>query len=134
MFLVFGLVVLGRSKKHKARAVDNEKSIKQAMSVTMIYLWIVLYLCLYFAYRPILKATVILLPLLGLTWLFGLFTLNQNATVFAWLFTIFNSLQVADKTRLITACVFTYHFTSYSWSFVISIIGGCHILFPCYSK
>ena len=44
--------------------------------------------------RNILKATVILLPLLGVTWLFGLLTLNSNTTVFAWLFTIFNSLQV----------------------------------------
>ena len=44
--------------------------------------------------RSLLKATVILLPLLGLTWLFGLLTLNSNSTVFAWLFTIFNSLQV----------------------------------------
>ena len=47
-----------------------------------------------YLHRTILKAAVILLPLLGLTWLFGLLTLNDNATVFAWLFTIFNSLQV----------------------------------------
>lgn len=39
-------------------------------------------------------ATVVLLPLLGLTWVFGLLAVNQNTTVFAWLFTIFNSLQV----------------------------------------
>ena len=37
----------------------------------------------------------ILLPLLGLTWLFGVLTLNCNATIFAWLFTTFNSLQVS---------------------------------------
>jgi len=40
------------------------------------------------------KASVILLPLLGLTWVLGLFAVNQNTLVFAWLFTIFNSLQV----------------------------------------
>jgi len=40
------------------------------------------------------KASVILLPLLGLTWVLGLFVVNQNTLVFAWLFTIFNSLQV----------------------------------------
>ena len=40
------------------------------------------------------KASVILLPLLGLTWVLGLFAVNRNTLVFAWLFTIFNSLQV----------------------------------------
>ena len=44
--------------------------------------------------RTILKATVILLPLLGLTWVFGVLTIDRNTTVFAWLFTIFNSTQV----------------------------------------
>ena len=41
----------------------------------------------------LMTATVVLLPLLGLTWVFGLLAVNQNTTVFAWLFTIFNSLQ-----------------------------------------
>ena len=49
--------------------------------------------------RTTFRATVILLPLLGLTWVFGIPTVivaaNPNATVFAWLFTIFNSLQVS---------------------------------------
>ena len=45
-------------------------------------------------YRTTLKGTVILLPLLGLTWVFGIFAVKENTVVFAWLFTIFNSLQV----------------------------------------
>lgn len=44
--------------------------------------------------RSIIKGTLILLPLLGLTWLFGLLTVNENTTVFAWIFTILNSFQV----------------------------------------
>ena len=44
--------------------------------------------------RAILKATVILLPLLGLTWVFGLLAVNEDTTVFAWIFTVLNSLQV----------------------------------------
>ena len=44
--------------------------------------------------RTVLKATVILLPLLGITWVFGLLAVNQESSVFAWIFTIFNSLQV----------------------------------------
>ena len=45
-------------------------------------------------YRTLLVASFILLPLLGLIWAFGILTVNANSTVFAWLFTIFNSLQV----------------------------------------
>lgn len=44
--------------------------------------------------RAIFTASVVLLPLLGLTWMFGILTVNANSTAFAWLFTIFNSLQV----------------------------------------
>lgn len=45
-------------------------------------------------FRSLIVASLVLLPLLGLTWAFGILTVNANATVFAWLFTIFNSLQV----------------------------------------
>ena len=45
-------------------------------------------------YRSVIKGTVVLLPLLGLTWLFGLLTVNEDTTVFAWIFTILNSFQV----------------------------------------
>ena len=45
--------------------------------------------------RALFVASVVLLPLLGLTWVFGILTVNVNSTVFAWLFTIFNSLQVS---------------------------------------
>ena len=44
--------------------------------------------------RSLFIASVVLLPLLGLTWIFGILTINSNTTVFAWLFTIFNSVQV----------------------------------------
>ena len=45
--------------------------------------------------RSTLKATVILLPLLGLTWVFGVLAIG-NTSVFAWLFTICNSSQVCN--------------------------------------
>ena len=44
--------------------------------------------------RSLFVASVILLPLLGLTWIFGILTINSNSTVFAWFFTLFNSMQV----------------------------------------
>ncbi|XP_065910885.1 adhesion G protein-coupled receptor L3-like isoform X2 [Dysidea avara] len=43
--------------------------------------------------RKLLLATVILLPLLGLTWVFGLLAVNHETSVFSWIFTILNSLQ-----------------------------------------
>ncbi len=44
--------------------------------------------------RTALKGTVILLPLMGITWIVGIFAVSQNTLVFAWIFTILNSLQV----------------------------------------
>ena len=44
--------------------------------------------------RAILKATVILLPLLGITWVFGILAVNEESVAFAWIFTILNSFQV----------------------------------------
>ena len=54
----------------------------------------VYYLHTFSSSSTIVKASVILLPLLGMTWVLGLFAVNQNTLVFAWLFAIFNSLQV----------------------------------------
>ncbi|XP_028410420.1 CD97 antigen-like [Dendronephthya gigantea] len=40
-----------------------------------------------------LRGSAVLLPLLGLTWVFGLFVFNRDTIVFKYLFAIFNSLQ-----------------------------------------
>eukprot|EP00731_Ephydatia_muelleri_P005247 Em0002g1423a len=45
--------------------------------------------------RTLLVSTSILLPVLGIAWAFGILAVNVNTTVFAWLFTIFNSFQGA---------------------------------------
>ena len=47
-------------------------------------------------FRSAVKGSVVLLPLLGITWLFGFFALSQGTIIFAWLFTILNSLQVCS--------------------------------------
>ena len=44
------------------------------------------------------KAFTILLPLLSFAWIIGLFAVNEETTVFAWLFVIFNSFQVSMAT------------------------------------
>ena len=51
------------------------------------------YLYIYM-HRALLKAAVIVVPILGCTWIFGLLAINEDTVVFAWIFTIFNSLQV----------------------------------------
>ena len=58
------------------------------------------YLIYVYIIRSTLKATVILLPLLGLTWVFGVLAIDSNTSVFAWLFTICNSSQVCNAPKL----------------------------------
>ena len=51
-------------------------------------------MCHIVCYRSLLKAAIILLPLLGMTWIIGIFAVNNETQVFAWIFAILNSLQV----------------------------------------
>ena len=51
-------------------------------------------MCCIVCYRSLLKAAIILLPLLGMTWIIGIFAVNNETQVFAWIFAILNSLQV----------------------------------------
>ncbi|XP_065903374.1 adhesion G protein-coupled receptor L3-like isoform X2 [Dysidea avara] len=43
--------------------------------------------------KSLLRAAVIIVPLLGVTWVVGILAVNENTVVFAWIFTILNSLQ-----------------------------------------
>lgn len=58
--------------------------------------------CLFNSHRASLKAAVFLLPILGLTWIFGLLAINQETVAFAWIFTILNSLQVCTPYQIAT--------------------------------
>ena len=48
-------------------------------------------------YRSSVKAAIIIVPLLGVTWVVGTFAVNENTVVFAWIFTVLNSLQVCVR-------------------------------------
>ena len=61
-----------------------------------------------------LKISVILLPLMGITWAFGVLAVDQESSVFAWIFTILNSLQV----RLIYVASYDYLFYAIIWYMV----------------
>ena len=47
-----------------------------------------------FTYRQLLKSTIILVPLLGFTWIIGLFAVGEEGRVFDYLFVIANVFQV----------------------------------------
>ncbi|XP_068720459.1 adhesion G protein-coupled receptor L4-like, partial [Montipora capricornis] len=50
------------------------------------------------------KASAVILPLLGITWLFGLLSFNSDTIAFKYIFSIFNSLQ--GLTLFVFHCVF----------------------------
>jgi len=49
--------------------------------------------------RTGLRSICILLPILGITWVFGVFAVNEGTVVFQYLFAICNSLQVCFRTE-----------------------------------
>ena len=58
------------------------------------FFFLLLFVLLFFLlfYRLCIKTCVVMIPLLGVTWLFGIFSTFHKA--FAYIFTIFNSTQV----------------------------------------
>ena len=52
-----------------------------------------------YIYRSTILGTITLIPLLGITWLLGVFSVTASSTVFAWLFVFLASTQVS-KLRL----------------------------------
>jgi len=62
------------------------------------------------------------MPLLGSTWIIGLFVINEHTIAFAWIFTILNSLQV---------CKFCDAYVHVSFIKYIIIIGLPHIFLLC---
>ena len=50
-------------------------------------------------YRSGLRSLGTILPVLGVTWLFGILAVNEKAEAFQYIFVIANSLQVSYFTR-----------------------------------
>ena len=46
--------------------------------------------------RGPMRTVIILLLLLGITWIIGILAVNEGTQVFAWIFAILNSLQVTS--------------------------------------
>ena len=51
-------------------------------------------LCQFVSCRTLIKSAATLIPILGSTWIIGLFAINEHTEAFAWIFTMLNSLQV----------------------------------------
>ena len=113
MFLLLSLRSLYKSKRGKLTGEEASKAtivkyvamyvntighkyVKLTNKILHNMLLYVYYQFYLYVYRTVLKATVILLPLLGITWVFGILAVNQESSVFAWIFTILNSLQVKN--------------------------------------
>ena len=47
----------------------------------------------YYFDRTVIISAAALMPLLGVTWIIGLFAVNEHTEVFAWIFAVLNSLQ-----------------------------------------
>lgn len=47
-----------------------------------------------FCFRLTVKAVAVLLPILGISWIFGVLAVNSHSLAFLYIFAIFNSLQV----------------------------------------
>ena len=62
---------------------------------TLLIIYITIY-SLHTVPRRLLKATIILVPVLGFTWIIGLFAVGEEGKVFAYLFVIANVFQVSN--------------------------------------
>ena len=46
------------------------------------------------SFRSLLVSAIAFMPILGSTWIIGVFAVNEHTEFFTWIFTILNSLQV----------------------------------------
>lgn len=111
-----GTLVVVRWAHHESCCLRNEHSGIYNHSITYIY-------------RKLLVAALILLPILGLTWVFGLLAVNEDTTVFAWIFTIFNSLQVKKHTAVSTLPLLHVKCTFFPFD-----TGNVFLHLPCHQK
>lgn len=52
-----------------------------------------------FVSRLTAKAVAVLLPILGISWIFGVLAINTHSLPFLYIFAVFNSLQVSSRAR-----------------------------------
>lgn len=65
-----------------------------------------------FVSRLTAKAVAVLLPILGISWIFGVLAVNTQSLAFLYIFAVFNSLQVSSSLRDL---FFPQNFCSHLW-------------------
>lgn len=79
------------------------------------------------------KALVILLPLLGVTWVIGLLAVNPYTTVFSWIFLFLNAFQVSPGRQLEgggVSCSFEFVLDKANCMLLLLFTGCLHLLLP----
>ena len=93
VFLAITLkVLLSRKLSMNDNGTSNKRTVKYVNICSLLH--VLIYDCTYVHIRSLLKALIILMPLLGVTWIIGILAVNEDTQVFAWIFAILNSLQV----------------------------------------
>ena len=70
------------------------------------------------SFRRGVKASFVLLPLLGISWSFGVLTISSEKVVFNYIFVIFNSLQ--GFLIFVFHCLLNKQVRFYNWIYCIS--------------
>ena len=76
---------------------DHRKNSKNLKTAKYNYILVICVIFIPLYCRSAIFGAIVLFPLLGITWIIGVFAVSQRTTVFLWLFTIFNSFQVHNK-------------------------------------
>ena len=119
IFLAITLKVLWQRKTRNNQVASNKNTVKYITVYSSQLCLVTSILCM--AYRSLLKAVILLLPLLGTTWIIGIFNVNNETLVFAWIFAILNCLQVSDVILLAITTICGY-------------LGCLHIYISCDKK
>ena len=84
-----------------------------------------------YLFRVMTRNILLLLPVMGCTWLFGLLSINEVSLVFVWIFCILNSLQVIYSRILcilLTVVIYMSHVTLVCFVFQGLLILILHVI------
>ena len=76
------------------------------------------------------RLTLLLMPILGLTWLFGVFAMNEGTLAFDYLFTIFNSFQVSALNYCVAAISLSVSAPFFARNVIPLAVAAALICFP----
>ena len=135
MFLTIALKILWINRKNKrlmrGKANVHRNTVKYILRLTFVNKFLAAY---YVYLRDLLKGSIILLPLLGITWIIGILAVNEETQVFAWIFAIFNSLQVCYTSQATCICSSNVYVCTYIHYTKLRHIHVCVYLFICNCK